>query len=319
MRTTTRRTSSAITRPARSGRRRRDLPRPSTGAARPLRILACSRRRQASTPRAMHSSGRTAAGTGRWPWSVARPGNRLPTAGSRSAPTRCVSSSSPARRGRSCSCSATARTRRTAKFDPPGSGTLDTRRIRPVIARQASSRRGGCRRWAALHLAALLGAAADHDGQRAPRPDGERLEHRTSAWSRSTCRARRRCSRAGSARDGLPDSNQDLLGFVHMVPERARERILDIAATQLPDGGACHQYQPLTKRGNDAVGSGFNDDPAWLVLAVAAYLRETGDAGDPRRAGRVRQHAGVRAATGRSPAPGNRATRLRGSGRTGCR
>lgn len=29
-------------------------------------------------------------------------------------------------------------------------------------------------------------------------------------------------------------------------------------------------------RGNDAVGSGFNDDPLWLVLAVAAYLKETG-------------------------------------------
>ena len=76
---------------------------------------------------------------------------------------------------------------------------------------------------------------------------------------------------------GFRDSNQDLLGFVHMVPERARQRILDIAGTQLASGGAWHQYQPLTKRGNDAVGSGFNDDPAWLVLAVDAYVRETGD------------------------------------------
>jgi cellobiose phosphorylase len=76
---------------------------------------------------------------------------------------------------------------------------------------------------------------------------------------------------------GFRDSNQDLLGFVHMVPERARARILDVSATQLPSGGAYHQYQPLTKRGNDAVGGGFNDDPAWLVLGVAAYLRETGD------------------------------------------
>ena len=78
---------------------------------------------------------------------------------------------------------------------------------------------------------------------------------------------------------GFRDSNQDLLGFVHMVPDRARERILDIAATQLPSGGAYHQYQPLTKRGNDAIGSGFNDDPLWLILAVAAYLKETGDHG----------------------------------------
>jgi cellobiose phosphorylase len=77
---------------------------------------------------------------------------------------------------------------------------------------------------------------------------------------------------------GFRDSNQDLLGFVHMAPARTRERILDLAATQLETGGAYHQYQPLTRRGNDAVGSDFHDDPLWLVLSVAAYLKETGDA-----------------------------------------
>lgn len=76
---------------------------------------------------------------------------------------------------------------------------------------------------------------------------------------------------------GFRDSNQDLLGAVAMAPERARQRILDLAATQLETGGAYHQYQPLTKRGNDAIGSGFNDDPLWLVLSTAAYLKETGD------------------------------------------
>ncbi|MGA9398361.1 MAG: glycosyl transferase, partial [Anaerolineaceae bacterium] len=76
---------------------------------------------------------------------------------------------------------------------------------------------------------------------------------------------------------GFRDSNQDLLGFMHLVPERARQRILDLAATQLPSGGAYHQYQPLTKKGNNDIGSGFNDDPLWLVLSVSAYLKETGD------------------------------------------
>ena len=76
---------------------------------------------------------------------------------------------------------------------------------------------------------------------------------------------------------GFRDSAQDLLGFVHMIPERARERILDIAATQFPDGSAYHQYQPLTKKGNLAVGSGFNDDPLWLIAGTYAYLCETGD------------------------------------------
>jgi cellobiose phosphorylase len=104
-------------------------------------------------------------------------------------------------------------------------------------------------------------------------------------WNAYQCMATFNLSRSASLFEsglgrgmGFRDSNQDLLGFVHMVPARARERILDIAATQLPTGGAYHQYQPLTKRGNDAVGSGFNDDPLWLILGVAAYLKETGDA-----------------------------------------
>ncbi|MFO8006542.1 MAG: glycosyl transferase [Candidatus Brocadiia bacterium] len=76
---------------------------------------------------------------------------------------------------------------------------------------------------------------------------------------------------------GFRDANQDLLGVVHMIPERARRRLLDLAATQLPDGGAYHQYQPLTREGNDEIGGGFNDDPLWLILATAAYTKETGD------------------------------------------
>lgn len=76
---------------------------------------------------------------------------------------------------------------------------------------------------------------------------------------------------------GYRDSNQDILGFVHMIPERARQRILDIASTQLSDGTCYHQYQPLTKKGNADIGGGFNDDPLWLILSTSAYIRETGD------------------------------------------
>ncbi len=76
---------------------------------------------------------------------------------------------------------------------------------------------------------------------------------------------------------GFRDSNQDLIGFVHLVPERARERIIDIASTQFEDGSAYHQYQPLTKRGNADIGGNFNDDPLWLVQSVTVYLKETGD------------------------------------------
>ena len=78
---------------------------------------------------------------------------------------------------------------------------------------------------------------------------------------------------------GFRDSNKHILGFVHQIPQRARERILDIAATQLEDGGNYHQYQPLTKKGNDAAGTNFNDDPLWMILSTAAYIKETGDLG----------------------------------------
>ncbi|HTO21878.1 MAG TPA: glycosyl transferase, partial [Spirochaetia bacterium] len=76
---------------------------------------------------------------------------------------------------------------------------------------------------------------------------------------------------------GFRDTSQDLLGCMHQVPERARQRLFDVASTQRPDGGAWHQYQPLTRRGNADVGDGFNDDPLWLIFGVSAYLKETGD------------------------------------------
>ena len=103
-------------------------------------------------------------------------------------------------------------------------------------------------------------------------------------WNAYQCMATFNISRSASFYEsgigrglGFRDSNQDLLGFVHMVPERARARILDLASTQLPTGGAYHQYQPLTKRGNNDIGGGFNDDPHWLILGVGAYIKETGD------------------------------------------
>src|SRR5262245_28910768 len=128
-----------------------------------------------------------------------------------------------------------------------------------------------------------------------------------NAWNPYQCMVTFNMSRSASFFEsgigrgmGFRDSNQDLLGFVHMVPGRARERILDITATQLPSGGAYHQYQPLTKTGNDDIGSGFNDDPLWLVLPVAAYVKETGglaiaaepvsDANEPRPEAPLHDH-----------------------------
>ena len=110
------------------------------------------------------------------------------------------------------------------------------------------------------------------------------LDRMVNIWNQYQCMVTFNMSRSASYFEsgigrgmGFRDSCQDLLGFVHMIPARARERILDIAATQFPDGSAYHQYQPLTKKGNADIGSGFNDDPLWLIAGTDAYLRETGD------------------------------------------
>jgi cellobiose phosphorylase len=164
------------------------------------------------------------------------------------------------------------------KFDPPGSQTLNKRHVKLVIDRwldPSTVEEGFARlrdRWSE-QLATL----------QVETPDGD-TNRMVNIWNAYQCMVTFNMSRSASSFEsgigrgmGFRDSNQDLLGFVHMIPERARERILDIAATQLDTGGAYHQYQPLTKRGNNDIGSGFNDDPLWLILGVSAYLKETGD------------------------------------------
>lgn len=114
--------------------------------------------------------------------------------------------------------------------------------------------------------------------------DDEKTSRMVNIWNPYQCMVTFNMSRSASYFEsgvgrglGFRDSSQDLLGFVHQIPERARERILDIAATQFRDGGCYHQYQPLTKKGNNDIGGGFNDDPLWLIAGTAAYLKETGD------------------------------------------
>jgi cellobiose phosphorylase len=112
----------------------------------------------------------------------------------------------------------------------------------------------------------------------------EKLDRMVNIWNQYQCMITFCFSRSASFFEsgigrgmGFRDSNQDLVGFVHQLPERARERIIDIASTQFPDGGCYHQYQPLTKKGNNEIGQGFNDDPMWLIFGVTSYIKETGD------------------------------------------
>jgi cellobiose phosphorylase len=165
-----------------------------------------------------------------------------------------------------------------AKFDPPESQNINKANVRPTIDRYCQSAEvDAAFQRLRDHWDALLGSLQ-------VATPSQHVDRMVNIWNAYQCMVTFNLSRSASYFEsgigrgmGFRDSNQDLLGFVHMVPERARERILDIAATQLPNGGAYHQYQPLTKTGNDAIGSGFGDDPLWLILATAAYAKETGD------------------------------------------
>ncbi len=165
-----------------------------------------------------------------------------------------------------------------AKFDPPESQIINKRTVKPVISKylKADEVEKAFQKLR-VHWENLL------DKFQVTTPD-QHTDRMVNIWNAYQTMITFNMSRSASYFEsgigrgmGFRDSNQDLLGFVHLIPERARERILDISATQLETGGAYHQYQPLTKRGNNEVGSGFNDDPLWLVLAVAAYIKETGD------------------------------------------
>ena len=162
------------------------------------------------------------------------------------------------------------------KFEAPG--VINKTRAEVLIARFSNpSQFDAAREELAAFWKKLLSGYVLHSNV-------DELNRMVNIWNQYQCMVTFNMSRSASYYEsgmgrgmGFRDSCQDLLGFVHMIPERARERILDIAATQFPNGSAYHQYQPLTKKGNLAVGSGFNDDPLWLIAGTDAYLRETGD------------------------------------------
>ena len=162
------------------------------------------------------------------------------------------------------------------KFVAPG--VINKARAHAMMERYATDAQVDAARAAlAAHWKDLLSTYQLHSGE-------EKLDRMVNIWHQYQCMVTFNMSRSASYYEsgmgrgmGFRDSCQDLLGFVHIIPSRARERILDIAATQFEDGSAYHQYQPLTKKGNRDIGTGFNDDPLWLIAGAAAYLRETGD------------------------------------------
>ena len=162
------------------------------------------------------------------------------------------------------------------KFERPG--VLDKSHGRAILERYrepgaVDGAFAALQSWWAGILSAFEVDCPDEDAQRM-----------ANTWNQYQCLVTFNLSRSASFYEsgigrgmGFRDSNQDILGFVHLVPERARQRILDLAATQLADGTCYHQYQPLTKQGNADIGGDFYDDHLWLVLSTCAYVKETGD------------------------------------------
>ena len=73
-------------------------------------------------------------------------------------------------------------------------------------------------------------------------PD-DKMNRMVNIWNQYQCMVTFNMSRSASYFEsgigrgmGFRDSNQDLLGFVHQIPDRARERLIDLASTQFEDG-----------------------------------------------------------------------------------
>jgi cellobiose phosphorylase len=121
-------------------------------------------------------------------------------------------------------------------------------------------------------------------------PDRE-LDAMVNFWNQVQCRTTLYWSRFVSAYEsglgrgmGTRDSAQDTLGTVHAAPARARATLTKLWHLQFVDGHTWHQFYPLTGEGSRGLAAEFPerpqwfcDDHLWLVIAVCAYVRETGD------------------------------------------
>lgn len=121
-------------------------------------------------------------------------------------------------------------------------------------------------------------------------PDAE-MEAMLNIWNQVQCRATLFWSRFVSAYEtglgrgmGTRDSAQDTLATVQNAPERARRNLTALWKLQFRDGHTWHQVFPLTGEGGAGLAAEypdrpqwFCDDHLWLLIAVCAYLRETGN------------------------------------------
>jgi cellobiose phosphorylase len=88
----------------------------------------------------------------------------------------------------------------------------------------------------------------------------------------------------GSRGIGYRDSSQDVLAVLTSAPQEAKALLLKLLSIQKRDGSAMHQFNPLTMEGSTGDSAEredrphyYSDDHLWIILAVCAYLKETGD------------------------------------------
>jgi cellobiose phosphorylase len=88
----------------------------------------------------------------------------------------------------------------------------------------------------------------------------------------------------GSRGLGFRDSSQDVMGVVDRMPDEAKKLIVKLLSVQKSDGSAMHQFNPMSMEATNGDAHEmpdrpqfYGDDHLWIVLAVIAYLKETGD------------------------------------------
>ncbi len=88
----------------------------------------------------------------------------------------------------------------------------------------------------------------------------------------------------GSRGLGMRDSSQDLLGIMSHMPEEAGKLMRQLFSIQRPDGSAMHLFFPGTGKAHPGEAPDmpdrpqfYGDDHLWIVLTLAAYIKETGD------------------------------------------
>ena len=88
----------------------------------------------------------------------------------------------------------------------------------------------------------------------------------------------------GSRGIGFRDSSQDVMAVMATMPEQAKELIIKLLSVQRANGSAYHQFNPLNMVASEGDSLEqpdrphyYSDDHLWAVLAVCAYLKETGN------------------------------------------